>query len=289
MVYIKKDTKIIVQGITGHQASFHSNEMVKFGAKVVGGVSPGKAGTNVNGIPVFDNVEETLHLEPEATMISVPAPYVKDAFYEALDHGIKIIYVLTEHVPVHDSMEMINDAKLKNAIVIGPNGPGITVIHEKTKIGIMPNHIFNRGNVAVISRSGTLTYEIVKSITEAGLGESTVIGLGGDAIVGLSYVEVLSELKKERQTKAVVMVGEIGGTAEEEAAEYIKTEFNKPVVAYIAGRSAPPGKRMGHAGAIITRGKGTAESKIKALNAAGVEVADYPQDIPELLEKKLKK
>ncbi|MGC8584608.1 MAG: succinate--CoA ligase subunit alpha [Thermoplasmata archaeon] len=289
MVYIKKDTKIIVQGITGHQASFHSNEMVKFGARVVGGVSPGKAGTNVNGIPVFDNVEETLHLEPEATMISVPAPYVKDAFYEALDHGIKIIYVLTEHVPVHDSMEMINDAKLKNAIVIGPNGPGITVIHEKTKIGIMPNHIFNRGNVAVISRSGTLTYEIVKSITEAGLGESTVIGLGGDAIVGLSYVEVLSELKKERQTKAVVMVGEIGGTAEEEAAEYIKAEFNKPVVAYIAGRSAPPGKRMGHAGAIITRGKGTAESKIKALNASGVEVADYPQDIPELLKKKLKK
>lgn len=289
MVFIKRDTRVIVQGITGHQGSFHSNEMLKFGTNVVAGVSPGKAGTSVNGIPVFDSVEETLHLEPDATMISVPAPYVKDAFYEALDHGIRIIYVLTEHVPVHDSLEMVNDAKLKNAVVIGPNGPGITVVHERTKIGIMPNHIFRKGNVAVISRSGTLTYEIVKSITDYGLGESTVIGLGGDAIVGLSFIDVLSELKKERQTRAVVLVGEIGGTAEEEAAEYIKSEFKKPVVAYIAGRSAPPGKRMGHAGAIITRGKGTADSKIKALSSAGVDVADYPQDIPLLLEKKLKK
>ena len=289
MVYINKNTKVIVQGITGHQGSFHSNEMIKFGTKVVAGVSPGKAGTTVNGVPVFDSVEETLNFEPDATMISVPAPYVKDAFYEALDHGIRVIYILTEHVPVHDSMAMVNEARLKNAIVIGPNGPGITVVHEKTKMGIMPNHIFRKGNVAVISRSGTLTYEIVKSITDYGMGESTVIGLGGDAIVGLSFIDVLKELKKERQTRAVVLIGEIGGTAEEDAAEYIRTEFNKPVVAYIAGRSAPPGKRMGHAGAIITRGKGTAESKIKALNSAGVDVADYPQDIPLLLEKKFKK
>jgi len=286
MVFINKNTRVIVQGITGHQGSFHSNEMIKFGTKVVAGVSPGKAGTKVNGVPVFDSVEETLHLEPNATMISVPAPYVLDAFYEAIDNGIKLIYILTEHVPVHDSMEMVNYARMKNAIVIGPNGPGITVPFE-SKIGIMPNHIFRKGNVAVISRSGTLTYEIVKAITDSGLGESTVIGLGGDAIVGLSFVDVLKELKKERRTKAVVLIGEIGGTAEEEAAEYIKREFPKPVVAYIAGRSAPPGKRMGHAGAIITRGKGTAESKIKALNDAGVEVASYPQDVPELLKKKI--
>ncbi|MDP8012162.1 MAG: succinate--CoA ligase subunit alpha [Thermoplasmata archaeon] len=286
MVFINKNTKVIVQGITGHQGAFHANEMVKFGTNVVAGISPGKAGQNVNGIPVFDSVEETLHLEPNATMISVPAPYVKDAFYEALDAGIKLIYVLTEHVPVHDSLEMISVAKTKGVIVIGPNGPGITVPFD-SKIGIMPNHIFRKGNVAVISRSGTLTYEIVKAITDSGMGESTVIGLGGDAIVGLSFTDVLKELKNERRTKAAVLVGEIGGTAEEEAAEYIKSEFHKPVVAYIAGRSAPPGKRMGHAGAIITRGKGTAESKIKALNEAGVEVAAYPQDIPSLLKKKL--
>ncbi len=286
MVFINKNTRVIVQGITGHQGSFHSNEMIKFGTKVVAGVSPGKAGTQVNGVPVFDSVEETLHLEPTATMISVPAPYVLDAFYEAIDNGIKLIYILTEHVPVHDSMEMVNYARMKNAIIIGPNGPGITVPFE-SKLGIMPNHIFRKGNVAVISRSGTLTYEIVKAITDSGLGESTVIGLGGDAIVGLSFVDVLKEVKKERRTKAVVIIGEIGGTAEEEAAEYIKREFPKPVVAYIAGRSAPPGKRMGHAGAIITRGKGTAESKIKALNDAGVEVASYPQDVPELLKKKI--
>lgn len=286
MVYINKNTKVIVQGITGHQGSFHSNEMLKFGTKVVAGITPGKAGTQVNGIPVFDTVEETLHLEPNASMISVPAPYVKDAFYEAIDAGIKLVYVLTEHVPEHDSLEMISIARTKGVTVIGPNGPGITVPFE-SKIGIMPNHIFRKGNVAVISRSGTLTYEIVKAITDSGLGESTVIGLGGDAIVGLSFTDVLKELKKERRTKAAVLVGEIGGTAEEEAAEYIKSDFQKPVVAYIAGRSAPPGKRMGHAGAIITRGKGTAESKIKALNEAGVEVAAYPQDIPELLKKKL--
>lgn len=286
MVYINKNTRVIVQGITGHQGSFHSNEMLKFGTKVVAGITPGKAGTQVNGIPVFDTVEETLHLEPNASMISVPAPYVKDAFYEAIDAGIKLVYVLTEHVPVHDSLEMISIAKTKGVIVIGPNGPGITVPFE-SKIGIMPNHIFRKGNVAVISRSGTLTYEIVKAITDSGLGESTVIGLGGDAIVGLSFTDVLKELRKERRTKAAVLVGEIGGTAEEEAAEYIRSDFHKPVVAYIAGRSAPPGKRMGHAGAIITRGKGTAESKIKALNEAGVEVAAYPQDIPELLKKKL--
>jgi succinyl-CoA synthetase alpha subunit len=283
MVLIDENTRIIVQGITGHQGEFHSAEMIKFGANVVGGITPGKKGLKVNGVEVFDYVEEAMSKNPTATMIAVPAPYVKDAFYEAFDAGLRMFYILTEHVPMHDSMEIVATAKRRNGIVIGPNGPGITVPF-KSKIGIMPNHIFKKGDVAVMSRSGTLTYEIVKAITESGLGESTVIGLGGDAIVGLSFLDMLKLFKDDTDTKHVVMVGEIGGTAEEEAAEYIKREFNKHVVAYIAGRSAPPGKRMGHAGAIISRGKGTAESKIKALNEANVKVADYPADIPKLIK-----
>jgi succinyl-CoA synthetase alpha subunit len=282
MVFIDKNTKIIIQGITGHQGSFHSAEMLKFGAKVVAGVTPGKGGTKVNDVPVFDTVADCAHLKPTASMISVPAPFVKDAFFEALENGIKLIYILTEHVPKHDEMEMYANAKRMGIILIGPNGPGITV-PEESKIGIMPNHIFKKGDVAVVSRSGTLTYEIVKALTDAGLGQSTVIGLGGDAVVGLSFLDMLKEFKDDKNTNTVVLVGEIGGTAEEDAAAYIKRGFGKKVVAYIAGRSAPPGKRMGHAGAIITRGKGTADSKIKALNAAGVKVAQYPDDIPGLI------
>jgi succinyl-CoA synthetase alpha subunit len=282
MVFIDKNTRIIVQGITGHQGSFHSAEMIKFGAKVVAGITPGKGGTKVNDVPVFDTVAECMHLVPSASMISVPAPFVKDAFFEAMENGIKIIYVLTEHVPKHDEVEMYANAKRNGVILIGPNGPGLTVPFE-SKMGIMPNHIFKKGGVAVVSRSGTLTYEIVKALSDAGLGQSTVLGLGGDAVVGLSFLDMLKALKDDKDTNAVVLVGEIGGTAEEDAAEYIKKGFGKKVVAYIAGRSAPPGKRMGHAGAIITRGKGTAESKIKALNDAGVKVAQYPQDIPSLI------
>ncbi len=283
MVFIDKNSKIIVQGITGHQGSFHSAEMVRFGANVVAGITPGKGGTAVNGIPVFDTVAECMHLKPDASMISVPAPFVKDAFFEAMAGGIKLIYILTEHVPKHDEMEMYANAKRNGITLIGPNGPGLTVPFE-SKMGIMPNHIFKKGDVAVVSRSGTLTYEIVKALTDAGMGQSTVLGLGGDAVVGLSFLDMLKALKDDKDTNSVVLVGEIGGTAEEDAAEYIKQGFKKKVVAYIAGRSAPPGKRMGHAGAIISRGKGTADSKIKALNAAGVKVAQYPQDIPALLK-----
>ncbi|ADD08796.1 succinate--CoA ligase subunit alpha [Candidatus Aciduliprofundum boonei] len=283
-VIIDENTKIIVQGITGHQGSFHSGEMIKFGAKVVAGVTPGKGGMKVHNVPVYDTVEETLVHEPEATMITVPAPFVKDAAFEAMYNGIRVVYILTEKVPLHDALDIVTYARSHGHMVIGPNGPGITV-PGKTKMGIMPNHIFKKGTVAVASRSGTLTYEIVNALTLNGYGQSTVIGLGGDRITGLNFVDILELFEKDEDTEAIVLVGEIGGTAEEEAAEYIKKNVSKPVVAYIAGRSAPPGKRMGHAGAIITRGKGTAESKIKAFNEAGVPVAEFPWEIPQALKK----
>ncbi|MCD6275790.1 MAG: succinate--CoA ligase subunit alpha [Thermoplasmata archaeon] len=283
-VIIDKDTRIIVQGITGHQGSFHTGEMLKFGAKVVAGVTPGKGGQKVHGVPVYDTVEEAMVQEPEATMITVPARFVKDAAFEAMYHGIRVVYILTEKVPLQDALEIVSYARTHGHVVIGPNGPGIT-LPGKTKMGIMPNHIFREGTVAVASRSGTLTYEIVNALTLNGYGQSVVIGLGGDRITGLNFVDVLELFEKDDDTEAIVLVGEIGGTAEEEAAEYIKKNVSKPVVAYIAGRSAPPGKRMGHAGAIITRGRGTAESKIKAFNEAGVPVAEFPWEIPQVLKK----
>ncbi len=283
-VIIDKDTRIIVQGITGHQGSFHTGEMLKFGAKVVAGVTPGKGGQKVHGVPVYDTVEEAMVQEPEATMITVPARFVKDAAFEAMYHGIRVVYILTEKVPLHDALEIVSYARTHGHVVIGPNGPGIT-LPGKTKMGIMPNHIFREGTVAVASRSGTLTYEIVNALTLNGYGQSVVIGLGGDRITGLNFVDVLELFEKDDDTEAIVLVGEIGGTAEEKAAEYIKKNVSKPVVAYIAGRSAPPGKRMGHAGAIITRGRGTAESKIKAFNEAGVPVAEFPWEIPQVLKK----
>lgn len=283
-VIIDKDTRIIVQGITGHQGRFHSGEMIKFGAKVVAGVTPGKGGQEVNGVPVYDTVEEAMVHEPDATMITVPARFVRDAAFEAMYHDIRVIYILTEKVPLHDALDIVTYARSHGHVVIGPNGPGIT-IPGKTKMGIMPNHIFREGHVAVASRSGTLTYEIVNALTLNGYGQSVVIGLGGDRITGLNFVDVLEMFEEDEDTEAIVLVGEIGGTAEEEAAEYIKKNVSKPVVAYIAGRSAPPGKRMGHAGAIITRGKGTAESKIKAFNEAGVPVAEFPWEIPQALKK----
>lgn len=281
-VLVDKNTRVIVQGITGHQGSFHAGEMIKFGTKVVAGVSPGKGGAKFQNIDVYDTVAEAMHLSPDATMISVPAPFVKDAALEAIDHGIKLVYILTEHVPFHDTMEIVQQTKRKGITLIGPNGPGITSPFL-CKIGIMPNQIFKEGDVAVASRSGTLTYEIVDAITRNGFGESTVIGLGGDPVVGLTFIDVLKMFEEDDRTKKIVLVGEIGGNNEERAAEYIKNHVSKKVVAYITGRSAPPGKRMGHAGAIIEKGVGTAESKIKAFNAAGVKVADYPNNIPDLL------
>ena len=283
-VLVNKNTKVIVQGITGHQGSFHAGEMLKFGTRIVAGTSPGKGGTKFQDqVPVVDSVSEAMAFEPDATMISVAAPFVKDAAFEAIDNGIKIVYVLTEKVPFHDSMEIVHEAKLRGITVMGPNGPGITVPGE-FKIGIMPNQIFRQGDVAVASRSGTLTYEIVDHITRSGLGESAVIGLGGDPVVGLTYIDVLKLFEADERTKRIVLVGEIGGNNEELAAKYIKEHVKKKVVAYITGRSAPPGKRMGHAGAIIEKGVGTAESKIKAFEEAGVKVAEFPDDVPGLLK-----
>ncbi len=283
-VYVNENTKVIVQGITGHQGSFHAGEMIAYGTKVVAGISPTKAGTKfMDKVPIVASVRDSLEFQPDATMISVPAPFVKDAAYEAIDAGLKIIYILTEHVPFHDSLDIVLNAKRKGAVVFGPNGPGITSV-GKCKIGIMPNKIFKKGNVAIASRSGTLTYEIVDAVTKSGRGESTVIGLGGDPVVGLNYIDVLEQFEKDPDTEQIVLVGEIGGSNEELAAQYIKKHVTKKVVAYITGRSAPPGKRMGHAGAIIEKGVGTAESKIKAFNEAGVKVADYPDNVPELLD-----
>ncbi len=283
-VLVDKNTRVIVQGITGHQGSFHAGEMLKFGTNIVAGTSPGKGGSKFQEkVPVVDSVAEAMAYEPDATMISVAAPFVKDAAFEAIDSGIKLVYILTEKVPFHDSMEIVHEAKLRGITVMGPNGPGITVPGE-CKIGIMPNQIFRQGDVAVASRSGTLTYEIVDHITRSGLGESAVIGLGGDPVVGLTYIDVLKLFEADERTKRIVLVGEIGGNNEELAAKYIKEHVKKPVVAYITGRSAPPGKRMGHAGAIIEKGVGTAESKIKAFEEAGVKVAEFPDDVPGLLK-----
>jgi len=263
-IIIDENTKIVVQGITGKEGRFHTNEMIKFGSRVVAGVTPGKGKESVHGIPVYNSIEESMEKEPNATMITVPAQFVKDAAFEALDSGISLIYILTEHVPFHDTVEILHHVKRKRGYLIGPNSPGITTPFE-SKIGIMPNNIFKKGNIGVIARSGTLTYEIVYALTKNGFGQSTVIGLGGDPIVGLSFIDVLERFKYDDDTEAVVLVGEIGGSSEEDAATYIEKHFDKPVVAYIAGKSAPPSKGMGHAGAIITGKKGTATSKIAAL------------------------
>ncbi len=284
-VLVDGGTKVIVQGITGHQGQFHARSMREFGTRVVGGVTPGKGGSAVDGIPVFDTVRDAVSSTgANATCIFVPARFAKDAVFEAVSAGLKLIVVITEHIPFLDAMQFTTYAKLNGATVIGPNCPGVSS-PGYGKIGIMPSKIFARGDVGVISRSGTLTYEIVNALTENGFGETTCVGIGGDPIIGSNFVEILSLLEADDETKRIVMVGEIGGTAEEEAAAFISRHVSKPVYAYIAGRSAPQGKRMGHAGAIINRGKGTAESKIDSLEKAGVKVAVLPTDVPGLMKK----
>ena len=283
-VIVDNDTKLVIQGITGYQGTYHSKAMRDFGTKVVAGTSPGKGGEKVNDIPVYESVAEAIQNEGANTScIFVPAPFCKDAALEAIDAGIGTIVIITEHLPVLDAIHLVAVARSRGVTVLGPNCPGIAS-PGKAKVGILPNSIFKQGNIGVVSKSGTLTYEIVNAITEHKLGQSTCVGIGGDRISGMSFIDVLERFQNDRQTKQIVLVGEIGGTAEEEAAEFIKKNVDKPVVAYIAGRTAPPGKRMGHAGAIIARGRGTAESKIKALEAAGVRVAKIPTDVPELLK-----
>ncbi|MBX5464621.1 MAG: succinate--CoA ligase subunit alpha [Clostridia bacterium] len=285
-ILVDDKSRVVVQGITGHQGSFHTGLMLEYGTRVVAGVSPGKGGQEVHGVPVYETVQEAVDKHgANVSVLFVPAPFVKDAAFEAIDAGCSLVVVIAEHVPLHDAAAIVAFARQRGTIVLGPNTYGICS-PGKSKIGIPPNSIFRPGTVGVVARSGTLSYEIVQAISQAGLGESTVVGMGGDRVVGLTFIDLLKRFEADEATRAVALVGEIGGTAEEEAAEFIKT-MSKRVVAYIAGRSAPPGKRMGHAGAIIERGRGTYESKVAALTAAGVQVADFPWQVAELLQARL--
>jgi len=285
-ILVGRKTKAIVWGITGSQGQFHTKLMLEYGTKVVAGVTPGRGGQEVHKVAVFDTAREALEkVDANASIIFVPAPYAKDATLEAIAANLNPIIVITEGIPVKDEILIMEIAKQKGTTIIGPNTPGI-ITPAQCKLGIMPSHIFKPGKVGLVSRSGTLTYEIAASLTKAGLGQSTCLGVGGDPVVGMSFVDVFKMFRKDPATKAIAMIGEIGGNAEEMAAEYVsKTKYPKPIVAYIAGRGAPPGKRMGHAGAIITGKAGTAETKIDALRAAGVKIALKPGEIAKLIKR----
>lgn len=285
-IIIDKNTRAIVQNMTGTQGSFHTRLMLEFGTKIVAGTAPGKGGRLVEGVPVYETVEEAKEKhQANASIIFVPAPFAADAAFEALENGLRTIVIITEHIPIKDAIEVMAYARQVGASIVGPNTPGI-ITPGACKLGIMPSHIFTPGSVGMASRSGTLTYEIAAALSKQQFGQSTCLGLGGDPITGLNFIDALRMFEKDQQTKAVVLIGEIGGNLEELAADYIVAEkYSKPVVAYVAGRSAPPGKRMGHAGAIVMGKAGTAESKIEAFGKAGVSVAEKPSDIPELLRR----
>lgn len=286
-ILVNENTKLIVQGITGREGSFHTEQMLAYGTNVVGGVTPGKAGQEVHGVPVFNTVEDAVAATgANASVIYVPAKFSVDAIYEAVDSGIELVVCITEGVPVNDMVAVYHHVKAKGARLIGPNCPGITT-PGKGKIGIMPGFIHTPGKVGVVSRSGTLTYEVVDALTKAGLGQSTVVGIGGDPVIGTAFVDVLELFQNDPETEAIVMIGEIGGDDEETAAAFIKAHVTKPMAGFIAGRTAPPGKRMGHAGAIISGGSGTAAGKIAALEGAGVAVAERMSQIPDLLKAKM--
>lgn len=287
-VFVDKDTKVIVQGITGATATFHTKQMLEYGTKIVAGVTPGKEGMEVEGVPVYNTVEDAVKATgANVSVIYVPAPFAADAILEAVDAELDLTICITEHIPVLDMVKVKRYMEGKKTRLIGPNCPGV-ITADETKIGIMPGYIHTKGHVGVVSRSGTLTYEAVHQLTQAGIGQTSAVGIGGDPVNGTDFIDVLKAFNEDPETLAVVMIGEIGGTAEEEAAEWIKANMKKPVVGFIGGQTAPPGKRMGHAGAIISGGKGTAADKIKAMQDAGMEVAPTPSDIGSTLIKVIK-
>jgi succinyl-CoA synthetase alpha subunit len=287
-IFIDENTTLIVQGITGRDGSFHTKQMMEYGTKVVGGVTPGKGGQQFeNTVPIFNTVADAVKAtNANTSVIYVPPVYAADAILEAVDAGIKLVVAITEGVPVFDMTRVYPFVKEKGARLIGPNCPGL-ITPGKSKVGIIPGRICTPGNIGVVSRSGTLTYEVVYQLTRAGLGQSTCVGIGGDPINGTNFIDCLAAFEKDPQTKAVAMMGEIGGTDEQEAAEFIKQHMKKPVVGFIAGQTAPPGRRMGHAGAIISGSSGTAAEKIAAFEAAGMGVAKRPMDFVELLKQRM--
>jgi succinyl-CoA synthetase alpha subunit len=288
-ILVNSETRVICQGITGKAGAFHTKGCKEYGTKMVGGVTPGKSGETVEGLPVFDTVEEAVqNTGANATMIFVPPPFTADAILEAVDAGIEVICAITEGVPVIDMVHVYDVVKKSKSVLIGPNCPGV-ITPGQCKIGIMPGYIHQPGKVGIMSRSGTLTYEAVWQTSNLKLGQSTCVGLGGDPIVGTSFIDVFERFEKDDQTEVILMIGEIGGDAEEKAAEYVKNHVTKPVAAFIAGRTAPPGKRMGHAGAIITGGKGTAAEKVAALEAAGIVVAPSPAEMGQAVAEALRR
>jgi len=286
-IWINKDTKVLVQGITGSVGAFHTKQMLEYGTKIVGGVTPGKAGSRVEGVPVFNTVADAVKATgANATVIYVPPAFAADAICEAVDAGVDITVCITEGVPILDMVKVKRYMEGKKTRLVGPNCPGVITPGE-CKIGIMPGYIHKPGTVGIVSRSGTLTYEAVHQVTMLGMGQSTCIGIGGDPVNGTNFIDVLSAFQNDPKTESVILIGEIGGTAEEEAAAFVKSKMNKPVVGFVAGQTAPKGKRMGHAGAIISGGKGTAAEKIEAFKAAGISVSEAPSDLGITLMKRL--